>query len=168
MADDPSTTAARDSASSADYLLRSLQSNHLSLSAIADQKASILVGATMVVLGVVAPIDPDDTSAALIILAVTAGLAGGTGVMALIPRVRTTGARRNVLFFGVHSTLSSDEFHRSMHDILSDPATIHEAIVEDVHQMGQVLSRKFRLINLAYAVLLVGLAATTVAYLLGR
>lgn len=42
---------------SADYLLRSLQTNHIQLSAIADQKASILVGATMVLLGVVAPLD---------------------------------------------------------------------------------------------------------------
>lgn len=168
--DDEPTTSGHDidAASSADYLLRSLQSNQLSLSAIADQKASILVGATMVVLGVVAPIDADDnTSAALIILAVTAGLAGAAAVAALIPRVRTRSPRRNVLFFGVHSTLSSEEFHRAMGRILSDAASIHEAIVEDVHQMGLVLSTKFRFINLAYAILLVGLSATTIAYLIG-
>ena len=105
--------------------------------------------------------------AALIVLAVTAGLAGGAGIMSLIPRVRTGAMRPNLLFFGVHSTLSSEEFHRRMGEVLADTAAVHDAIVEDVHQMGQVLSTKFRLINVAYAILLAGLTATTITYLLG-
>ncbi len=151
---------------SADYLLRSLQTNHIQLSAIADQKASILVGATMVSLGVVAPLDPSDTSVALVILAVTAALAGGAGVLALLPRVKTTSERRNPLFFGVHSNLTSEEFHDAMAEILADKERIYDAIVEDVHQMGHVLSRKFRLINIAYAILIVGLATTLLGYLI--
>lgn len=151
--------------SSADHLLRSLQSNHLQLSAIADQKASILVGATMVVLGVLAPIDPDDTSPALIILAATAALAGSAAVLALLPRVRTTATRRNVLFFGFHSRLSSEAFHQEMDEVLRDDERIYDAIVEDVYQIGQVLTRKYRFVNLAYAILVVGLVATLLAYL---
>lgn len=146
--------------------MRTLQANHLQLSAIADQKASILVGATMVVLGVVAPLQADELRVTLVLLVITAALAGGAAVLSLLPRFRSTAVRPNVLFFGVHSRLDSDQFHAELAGLVAEDGRVYAAIAEDVHQMGKVLVRKFRLINVAYGILLVGLISTAVAYVI--
>jgi len=151
-----------------DAMFRSLQTNHLQLSAIADQKASILVGAATVSMGLIAPL-AEEAGLPLIMMALTAGLSGGAGVLALLPRLRPTSEQvmPNMLFFGTHSRLTSDEFHREMAAIVGSGAGIYGYLTEDLHQMGNVLARKFRLINVAYSVLLVGLVITAITFAIG-
>lgn len=148
-----------------DAMFRSMQTNHLQLSAIADQKASILVGASTVSMGLIAPL-ADDPDLPLIMMALTAGLSAGAGVLALLPRLRPTSEHvmPNMLFFGTHSQLTSDEFHREMAAIVGSGAGVYRYLTEDLHQMGNVLARKFRFINVAYGILLVGLVITAITF----
>lgn len=151
-----------------DAMFRSMQTNHLQLSAIADQKASILVGAATVSMGLIAPL-ANDPELPLIMMALTAGLAGGAGVLALLPRLRpaTEHTAPNMLFFGTHSKLTSEQFHQEMATIVGSNAGIYRHLTEDLHQMGNVLARKYRLINLAYSILLVGLIVTAITFAIG-
>ncbi|RZV48769.1 MAG: hypothetical protein EX269_00300 [Acidimicrobiales bacterium] len=145
-----------------------MQTNHLQLSAIADQKASILVGAAIVSMGLIAPL-ASDPELPLVVMALTVGLSGGAGVLALLPRLRPSSEHvtPNILFFGAHSKLTSAEFQREMAAIVSSDAGIYEYLTEDLHQMGNVLARKYRLINVAYGVLLVGLIVTAITFAAG-
>jgi len=151
-----------------DAMFRSMQTNHLQLSAIADQKASILVGAATVSMGLIAPL-ANDPALPLIMMALTAGLAGGAGVLALLPRLRRSGENvtPNILFFGTHSKLTSAEFHQEMADMVKSDAGLYAYLTEDLHQMGYVLARKYRLINVAYGILLVGLLVTAITFAIG-
>ena len=58
------------------------------------------------------------------VLAVTAGLAGGAGIMSLIPRVRTGAMRPNLLFFGVHK-------HGATLKQILDPEVFQGLVISD-------------------------------------
>jgi hypothetical protein len=152
------------------YLLRSAQQNHVSLSAIADQKSSFLLGAAFVSLNIVlgkAATDGGKLSPALIIFALTSFVAATFAVMALIPRAiprRDLKHNFNHLFFGHFAELPEEEFMRTMRELCSSEEEILKAMLRDLYQIGQVLHyKKYRYLGMGYRTFLGGLAATLVA-----
>src|SRR5688572_27248434 len=73
---------------SAIYLLRTTQQHHVQLSAMADQKASILMGAAFVVLTIlVGQMENGGLSVAVVTLSVFSLLSALFAVLAVIPRI---------------------------------------------------------------------------------
>ena len=97
------------------HLVRTSQQMGLTLSQMADQKASILMGATFVVFtisvnqAVHSPVSP-----ALVILALSAFVSAMLAVFAIMPSVGggggPSGSTPNILFFGYYSSLNEEAF----------------------------------------------------------
>ncbi len=152
------------------HLLRTTQQIQYQLSQMADQKASLLMGATFVIFtitvgqvkgGAAPPI-------ALLLLGASAFVAALLAVLAVLPSTkvppRATGPA-NMLFFGSFTQMSEDEFVEMMLDTAADTDAIYAAFAHDIYQNGRVLARKkYRLLGYAYRVLLVGLVASFVAF----
>jgi hypothetical protein len=149
-------------------MLRTVQANNLLLSQMADQKASILMGATFLVFSIaVSRSLAGDVPHALAILAVFAFLSSLCAVLAVIPSFSkpTEGVRPNLMFFGHFSELDEEQW---MHEVL---AQLHEddqvfrMMLHDIYQNGQVLQRrKYRYLSLAYRIFVVGLFVTLFAF----
>src|SRR6187397_2374842 len=94
------------------HLLRTVQNNTLKLSQMADQKASILMGATFLVFSIsVSQAFAGRLPWSLGILAVFAFLSSLCAVLAVLPRLSGSlppGVRRNNLFFGHFHDLDED------------------------------------------------------------
>jgi hypothetical protein len=151
------------------HLMRTAQLAQLQLSAMADHKASILMGATFVIFtitigkaqGAIAPLP-------LLILGGGAFLSAVFAIIAVLPATggghRPT-AKDNLLFFGVFTELSEEEFTEEILGQLRSDESIYRAMARDIHQGGLVLKRrKFRMLRLAYATLLAALVASCIAY----
>ncbi|THD37695.1 MAG: hypothetical protein E7773_01535 [Sphingomonas sp.] len=148
------------------HVLRTAQTMHLSLSQMADQKASILMGATFVIFTIA--VGQAKGGLPPLPLAVLGGFAFVSAMLAVSVVMPSIGAKRassdapvNLLFFGSFVRLSEEEFVAALRArILADDAII-DVMARDLYQNGQVLARKkYRLLGYAYLVLLAGLVAS--------
>lgn len=152
------------------HLTRTLQVNTMTLSQMADQKASILIGATFVVFSItITTLSAQTVTLSTIALAVTAFISSLFAVLAVIPSLSAAPAdpaQRNPLFFGHFSGMDEEEWTQDMLDRLADDERFFRSMLHDVYQNGQVLyQRKYRLLTLAYRTFLLGLLLTMLIYL---
>ncbi|UVO54429.1 Pycsar system effector family protein [Sphingomonas sp. SUN039] len=162
------TDAPRSFPADAIHLVRTSQQIGLSLSQMADQKASILMGATFVVFTIsVNQAARGPVSPALVVLALSAFVSAGLAVFAIMPSIgggKGGGGAPNILFFGHYTARSEDEFADEVLTRLRDPETIYRTMLRDIYQNGQVLQhKKYKYLGAAYRAFLVGLVLTLAA-----
>ena len=149
-------------------MLRTVQVNSLVLSQMADQKASILMGATFLVFSIaVSRSLAGDMPYSLAILAVFAFLSSLFAVMAVLPSAGKPpeGVRPNLMFFGHFSELDEDEWMQSVLENLQHDDQVYRMMLHDIYQNGQVLyRRKYRYLSYAYRVFVGGLFVTLAAF----
>ncbi len=160
--------AVRSFSPNAIHLMRTAQNNTLLLSQMADNKASILMGATFVVFSIaVSRSLSGGLPWSLVVLAVFAFLSSLFAVLAVMPSVRKPkrAVVLNPLFFGHFTGLSEDEWTDDLLTRLELDETIYRAIAHDIYQNGQVLQRrKYRYLGLAYQCFVIGLLATLATF----
>jgi hypothetical protein len=156
----PATVEARERSHNAIYLLRTTQQHHVQLSAMADQKASIIIGAAFVLLAMVfgKASSGMEIPHALVMLATTLMLSGLLAALAVMPRFgKAPKSGSNPLFFGHFTALPEDEYVKNLVDILESDETIYETMSRDIYQLGRVLRfRKYRYLGWSYRALVVG------------
>lgn len=151
------------------HLLRTAQINTLTLSQMADQKASILIGATFVVFSLaVTRLLGGELSWSTLCLAATAFLSSLSAVLAVLPAIGkppTDTDAFNPLFFGHFASVEAEEWSDDLLEKLASDEEVFRVMLKDIHQNGQVLQkRKYRFLTLAYRIFLGGLALTMAIY----
>jgi hypothetical protein len=153
------------------HLVRTTQQVNVSLSQMADQKASILMGATFVVFTIsVGQASRGDFPYALMVLAISAFLSALFAIAAVLPSIKPPRAdahhRDNILFFGVFTQMSEDEYADRVLAVLRSDEDLFRAMLRDTYQNGLVLQRKkYRYLGYAYRIFLAGLTLTLIAFL---
>ena len=158
-------------ASSALAVLQTAQRHHVSMTAMADQKASLLLAASLLTaaLALAAPHRP-----AAVALFVTGLGTALFAIMAMMPRMLVLrGADKkkevNLLFCGHFSEMQEDDYVANMKQLLASPEGAVEALTRDLFQMGILVhQKKFRFLGHAYTVCVLGLILTALLALLGR
>ena len=148
------------------HLVRTTQQVNVSLSQMADQKASILMGATFVVFTIgVGQAARQALSAPLVILIAFSFLSALLAVFAIMPSVTPTkNGGNNILFFGFFSRLSEDEYTKEVMANLHDDDHIYRTMLRDVYQNGLVLqNKKYKFLGYAYRAFLAGLVLTLIS-----
>jgi Family of unknown function (DUF5706) len=169
MSDAESTTP-KTFSSDAIHMVRTFQTINLTLSQMADQKASILMGATFVAfsISVGQASKPGGLSWAIIVLTLFALTAAVLAVLAIIPAVKAK-ATSNVLFFGSFTQLSEAEFADQVINQLATPESTYRMMLHDIYQNGQVLQhKKYKYLGYAYRVFLAGLVLTVVTLIIEK
>ena len=64
--------------------------------------------------------------------------------------------KSSLLFFGVISQYSQEEYLERMNTLLNSDKDIYETMNIDLHNQGLILSRKYALINRAYRIFMFG------------
>jgi len=150
------------------HLMRTAQLAQLQLSAMADTKASILMGATFVIFTIT--IGQARNGAAplpLLILGGAAFLSAICTILAVLPKTkaRAGGDRSNILFFGNFTAMEEDAFIDELMDRLKSDDKVYRTMARDIYQGGMVLQKKkYRMLGYAYRIFLVGLVASCAAY----
>jgi len=120
------------------HLVRTAQLNTLTLSQMADQKASILMGATFLVFS----------------LTVSRALVGEVSLAMLI------------LAFGHFAVRDEQEWQDEILEELQADETVFRTMLHDIYQNGQVLQgRKYKFLTTAYRIFIAGLIITMFVYL---
>ena len=147
--------------------LRTVQQLTLTLSQMADQKASILMGATFIVFSIsISRALDGHLPWSLAILAVFAFFSALLAVLAVMPTVsaRLPGTP-NLLFFGHFAIMDEDEWTLAVLERLKTDEGLYRMMLHDMYQNGLVLHRrKYRYLAYAYRVFVVGLVLTLASF----
>ncbi|MBC6697228.1 Pycsar system effector family protein [Hymenobacter puniceus] len=173
-------------------MFRTMYSNHMKLSDMADKKANMMISLNAVLLsviitylgakagtksGVLSPTIMNNP-----VLTIPIGLllatALGSVVSAILcaqpdvtsfkwlkksPQIATN-RRVNLLFFGNFSKLSLDDFQSGMTELMGKKDALYTNMVTDIYYLGDVLTRKYRLLRISYTIFMVGLILTALSF----
>ncbi|MEA3016108.1 MAG: hypothetical protein QOI38_830 [Sphingomonadales bacterium] len=149
------------------HMMRTTQLAHIQLSAMADHKASILMGATFVIFTIaVGQSRGAEAPLPLLLLGGFAFLSAVCAVMAVLPAVAPRRKKRlNLLFFGSFTDLGEDEYVERVTERLATDDSIYRTMARDIYQNGSVLRhKKYRMLAWAYRIFLAGLVASAAAF----
>jgi predicted metal-dependent HD superfamily phosphohydrolase len=160
-------------------MLRLTSENHLELSNMADGKASILISVNAIIISVILSVlirrievDTHLTIPTFIFLASSLATII-IAILATRPKVSEGHFSRedilnkstNLLFFGNFYKSRLDEYQWAMNTMMRDPDYLYGSVIQDIHQLGVVLARKYKLIRLAYTVFMIGIFISVVAFM---
>lgn len=156
------------------HLVRTTQQINLSLSQMADQKASILMGATFLVFTIaVGQARGGSLPVSLAVLALFAFISAMCAVFAVLPSVSTPASAKlndgvpNKLFFGYFTHMDEDFWAQSILDELRADETVFRTMLHDIYQNGQVLQRKkYKFLAYAYKSFMFGMCLTAITFII--
>lgn len=172
-------------------MFRTMYSNHMKLSDMADKKASMMIqlnavlisviitylGAKMGKAGALSPLMGNNPVLAIPvgILLVTALGSVTTAILSAQPDVTSfawlkkspeiaTNRRVNLLFFGQFTKLKLDHFQSGMRELMRQKDLLYTNMVTDIYYLGEVLTRKYGLLRTSYTIFLVGIILTALSF----
>ena len=155
--------------------------NHINLSAIADNKANIMISVNAILISVLISLLTYQNIAEtrpMVLLPVVIFLFTGLvslifAVLSIRPKVtslnpegtQTEIAKRNIIFFGNFVHMKLEEYESAMDAMFRDGELIYGNMVRDLYFLGKVLDKKYRYLTLSYNTFMIGFVATVVTFL---
>ncbi|MEM9919988.1 MAG: Pycsar system effector family protein [Bacteroidota bacterium] len=159
-------------------MFRTTYRTHVNLSAIADNKANIMLSINAIVISItVSTLVPGfDSNPKLIfptiILLVVCLTAMVFATLSTRPKV-TEGKftkddirekRSNLLFFGNFYNMELDDFHWGMMEMIKDSDFLYSSMTRDLYFLGVVLAKKYRFLHICYNVFMYGLIVSVLSF----
>ena len=155
--------------------------NHINLSAIADNKANIMISVNAILISVIISVlsyqnIPETQPMVLlpvVLFLVTALTSLIFAVLSIRPKVTSKNdgkvdlneARKNIVFFGNFINLSLEQFEEAMDAVLRDGELLYGNMTRDLYFLGKVLDKKYRFLTMSYNIFMVGFVATVISFL---
>lgn len=156
--------------------------NHINLSAIADNKANIMISVNSILISVLITVltwrnitetQPEVLMPGVIFL-VTALASLICAVLSARPKVTNLNEqnpsfdhiKKNILFFGNFVTLSLDQYEEAMDEVLRNDELLYGNMSRDLYYLGKVLSKKYYFLSIAYNVFMVGFSVSVGLFLI--
>ena len=156
--------------------------NHINLSAIADNKANIMISVNAILISVIISMlsyRHFSQTQPMILLPVVIFLITGLtslifAVLSIRPKVTNKyqgiidmeEAKKNVVFFGNFIHLDLEQYEEAMDAVLRDGELLYGNMVRDLYYLGKVLDKKYRYLTMAYNIFMIGFAATVITFLI--
>ncbi|MBK6930643.1 MAG: hypothetical protein IPH12_07110 [Saprospirales bacterium] len=169
--------ARRPLRSSIQTYFRANYANHIRLSAIADNKAHIMISVNSILLSVAISLLTYQSLTnrnplyilPIIMFLVTSLSSLIFAVLSSRPRVTgevpLPGQPFNPVFFGSFVHLSPDQYEVAVDAMLRDGRLLFGNMTRDLYHLGRVLDKKYRLLTYSYTVFMMGFVATVGAFL---
>jgi len=153
-------------------LLVAANSTNITLSGMADTKASILMGASFVVFSMsIGSLAEGKASMPLLVLTLFSFVATVFGVLTVRPnklsRQPIPIEKCNILFFGSYTNVPREEYVDLMIEVLSSEEEVYRRMTRDLYDHGKVLrDDKFSWLYWSFTAFLVGMFVTAAAVLI--
>lgn len=155
--------------------------NHINLSAIADNKANIMISVNAILISVLISVlsyrNITETNPRVlmpVVIFLISGLASLVfAVLSARPKVTKVNVgkrdqeeiKKNITFFGNFVGMKIEEYEAAMDSMLRDSELVYGNMTRDLYYLGQVLDRKYRFLTISYNIFMVGFAATVLTFM---
>jgi len=150
-------------------LLVAANTTNITLSGMADTKASILMGASFVVFSIsIGDIAAGNASLPILVLTVFSFIATVFGVLCVRPGKLSSRPvpieKVNILFFGSYTNAPRDAYVDKVIGVLTSEEETYRKMAEDLYDHGKLLREdKFSWLYWSFTAFLVGMVATAIA-----
>lgn len=163
---------------SAQTMFKTSLRNHLDLSALADNKANIMLSVNALIVTIVMPLAASYlkenvyTIIPMLVLLITCLTSMVFATLATRP-IRMEGktspeavrkGQSNLFFFGNFFKMSFEAYETGMLEVVGNDQKLDSAIMRDLYFLGRSLGRKYQLLRICYTIFMCGIIATVVAY----
>ncbi len=154
---------------------------HINLSAIADNKAHIMISVNAILISVLISVityrNMTETNPAVlmpVVIFLVTGLSSLIfAVLAARPKVTSLindatpidDAKRNLMFFGNFVALKPERYEELLDEMFKDSDLLYGNMARDLYNLGKVLDRKYRFLSISYNIFMVGFVATVLLFL---
>lgn len=153
--------------------------NHINLSAIADNKANLMLSVNAIIISIIISvlIQNYKTNPELNIpFAFLLGVSVLTIIFATLstkPSV-TKGTftkedvknkKANLLFFGNFFNTPLDEFEWGINEMMKDKDFLYGAMIRDLHSLGKVLEKKYHYLRITYLIFMYGITISVILFI---
>jgi len=163
-------------------MFRLTSRNHLELSAMADNKANIMISINALILSIIVSLllrkleeYPHLTVPALmltIVCLVTIVFA----ILATRPNITKGKFTRediknkeaNLLFFGNFHKMNFQDYTWAMKEMLQDADYLYGSLIKDIYYLGVVLGQKYRLLRITYTIFMFGFVLSVISFVIAE
>ncbi|MEB2774069.1 DUF5706 domain-containing protein [Algoriphagus sp. D3-2-R+10] len=161
-------------------MFRITSTNHLELSALADNKANIMISVNSIIISIVVTIlirkleeYPNYIIPTFMLLA-TCLSAMVFAILATRPKV-TSGVvtkedihkkQGNLLYFGNFHEMSLPDYKTGMHAMMEDGNYLYDSMITDIYYLGKVLSKKYLMLRKSYNIFMFGFVLSVISFLI--
>lgn len=163
-------------------MFRTTSKNHLDLSAMADNKANIMISINSIILSIIISVlirkleeYPHFVVPTLLltticlvtivlsILATRPNISKGKFTQSDIMNKRT-----NLLFFGNFHNMSLEEYEWGMTELMKDSQYLYGSLIKDIYYLGAVLGKKYKRLRMAYTVFMFGFVLAVISFMVAE
>jgi len=163
-------------------MFRLTSKNHMELSAIADNKANIMISINSIILSVMVSVlirkleeYPHLTIPSLMITIVCLATIVFS-ILATRPnvtkgkfeRLDITNKEANLLFFGNFHKMKLADYKWGMTEMLKDADYLYSSMIKDIYFLGAVLGKKYRLLRLSYTIFMFGFVLSILSFIIAE
>ena len=154
--------------------------NHIQLSAIADTKANILLSINAIIISLalsnlIPKLDSPSNYHLIIptlVLVIFSVISVVFAVLSTKPNLSSGKFTRkdlenrnvNILFFGNFHKMDYPEYEQAVMEMIQERDYIYQSMTRDLHSLGTVLAKKYKLLRITYYVFLFGLIISVLTF----
>lgn len=167
-------------------MFQSTYQNHMSLSGIADNKANMMISLNAIILSVIitylgaktSVLGTEFTRNPILMVPIGTLIITTLGsvvsaIMSAQPEVTSFKIRANkvkskkvnILFFGNFTKIPLEDFQSGMHELMREKEDLYNNMITDIYYLGEVLSKKYRLLRISYTIFMIGLILTVLSFI---
>ena len=159
-------------------MFRTTSKNHLELSAMADNKANIMISVNTIILSVVVSVlirklyEYPNLILPTILLIVVCLVTIVLAILATRPNVSSgtftddevLNKRTNLLFFGNFHKMKLERYEWGMKEMMRDGDYLYGSLIKDIYFLGVVLGKKYKLLRICYTTFMIGFVVSIIAF----
>ena len=163
-------------------MFRTTSKNHMELSAIADNKANIMISINSIILSVMVSVlirkleEYPHMTIPAVMLTVVCLTTIVFAVLATRPNVSKGKFERldivnketNLLFFGNFHRMSLKDYQWAMKEMLQDADYLYGSMIKDIYFLGAVLGKKYRLLRMSYTIFMFGFVLSILGFIVAE
>lgn len=151
-------------------MFRLTSQNHVELSAMADNKANIMITVNSIIVSILVSIlirkfeEFPNLVVPTVILTLVCLITIVFSVLATRPNVSSgrftredvMAKRTNLLFFGNFHNMTLEDYEEGVREMMTDSEFLYGSMTRDIYFQGKVLGRKYKLLRISYTVFMFG------------
>jgi predicted metal-dependent HD superfamily phosphohydrolase len=153
--------------------------NQINLNSIADNKSNILISVNAIIISIIITMLAGNIGTLsndivpIIIFLVVCLVTIIIAILSTRPNIVTRkftdedlkNKKVDLIFFGNFIKLDYDDYENEVKAMMKDDDHLYSTLLKNQYELGKILSKKFRLVRMAYNVFMVGIIITVIAFL---
>jgi hypothetical protein len=162
-----------------DTMFRITARNQINLNSIADNKSNILISVNAIIISIIITMLAGNIGTLsndivpIIIFLVVCLITIIIAILSTRPNIVTRkfspedlkNKKVDLIFFGNFIKLDYDEYEDAVKEMMKDDDHLYSTLLKNQYELGKILSKKFKLVRMAYNVFMIGIIITVVAFL---